>query len=145
MTTKKLRLVLGQINPIVADIDYNADKIVNIIQVHPDTDIIIFPEMSLVGYPLMDHIHDPLIQKRNQEALKRIKSINTKATVIVGTFTQPSSLSGSFQPFYNSAVVIEGDKIKNIENKRLYQIMMYLMNIDILHLIININQLILKV
>ncbi|MFX1273650.1 MAG: NAD+ synthase [Promethearchaeota archaeon] len=119
MVIKKLTLVLGQVNPIVADIEYNANKIINVIKTHPNADIIIFPEMSLVGYPLMDHIHDPLIQKKNQEALNRIRSIKTKATIIVGTFTQPSNLSGKFQPFYNSAVIIESNEIKHIENKRL--------------------------
>ena len=61
----KLKIVLGQINPIVGDISHNSNKIIKIITSHQEADIIIFPEMALVGYPLMDHIHDPLVRKEN--------------------------------------------------------------------------------
>ena len=119
MVNKKLKIVLGQINPIVGDISHNTDKIVKIITSHQEADIIIFPEMALVGYPLMDHIHDPLIRKENKNAIEKIKNLNCKATIILGTFTEPEELSKKFQPFYNSALVIEGNEIKHVENKRL--------------------------
>ncbi|MFW9822093.1 MAG: NAD+ synthase [Candidatus Thorarchaeota archaeon] len=116
---KELKIVIGQINPIVGDIDYNTEKIISVLNNNQDYDIIIFPEMSLVGYPLMDHIHDPLIQRRNLESIKKIRDIETKATIILGTFTEPKELAGKIQKFYNSAVVIENHKIKACVNKRL--------------------------
>lgn len=119
MKDRKLKLVLGQINPIVGDIDYNLLKIVNIIKDHQDSDIIIFPEMALVGYPLMDHIHDDLIKEKNEQSIVKIRKLNSKSTIILGTFTEPENLRGKFQPFYNSAIIIEGKEIKYIENKRL--------------------------
>ncbi|MFX1256792.1 MAG: NAD+ synthase [Promethearchaeota archaeon] len=119
MVNRKLKIVLGQINPIVGDIPYNTEKIINVINKHQDTDIIIFPEMVLVGYPLMDHIHDPLIKERNNESIDKIKNLNTKPTIIFGTFTEPIDLKNNLHPFYNSAVVIKGNEIKYIENKRL--------------------------
>ena len=64
---KNLKLLLCQINPIVGDIGYNAQKMKEIIMQHKDKDILIFPEMALVGYPLMDHIHDPIIKERNKQ------------------------------------------------------------------------------
>lgn len=119
MTEKILRIVLGQINPVVGDLEYNTDKIIKIIRDNQNADIIIFPEMALVGYPLMDHILDPLVRRRNQESVERIKGLNSKTTVILGTFTEPPELKDKFQPFYNSAIVIEGSETKFIENKRL--------------------------
>ncbi|TFG19564.1 MAG: NAD+ synthase [Promethearchaeota archaeon] len=119
MKNRKLNVLIGQINPIVGDIDRNKDLITDIIKNNQNSDIIAFPEMSLVGYPLMDHILDPLIRKRNFAAVEEIKKLNSKATIILGTFTEPSELKEKFQPFYNSAIVIEGDNIKHIENKRL--------------------------
>ncbi|MFX1457395.1 MAG: NAD+ synthase [Promethearchaeota archaeon] len=116
---KDLKIIIGQINPIVGDIDYNAAKIISIIKNNQDSDIIIFPEMSLVGYPLMDHIHDPLIQHRNLASIKKIKDIETGATIVLGTFTEPKELTGKIQKFYNSAVVIENNEIKLCVNKRL--------------------------
>ncbi len=119
MLMRNLSVVLGQINPIVGDIDYNLEKVIKIVKNHQNVDLIIFPEMALVGYPLMDHIFDPIIRKLNLESVEKIKKLNSRATIIIGTFTEPLELRDSFQPFYNSAIVIEGNKIKYIENKRL--------------------------
>ncbi|NHJ21982.1 MAG: NAD+ synthase [Candidatus Lokiarchaeota archaeon] len=119
MHNSDLKLIIAQINPIVGDIDYNTAKITEIIKSHENCDIFIFPEMSLVGYPIMDHIHDPLIQRKNNEAIEEIKALNTTATVILGSFTKPEKLKEKVQPFYNSAIIIENNKIKAYVNKRL--------------------------
>lgn len=119
MTDATLKVTLGQINPIVGDIEYNTEKILEIIKQNQDSDFIIFPEMGLAGYPLMDHILDPLIKKKNEQALEKIKLLNSRPAIILGTFTEPPELQGSFQPFYNSAVVIQGTEILHVENKRL--------------------------
>ena len=119
MKNKKLRVVIAQINPIVGDLEYNTNKIIDIIQSNQDCDIIIFPEMSLVGYPLMDHIHDPLIRSKNLDSIEKIKHIETNATIILGTFTEPEELKNNIQPFYNSAIIIENNKLIACVNKRL--------------------------
>ena len=119
MSKRKITLVIGQINPIVGDLDYNENKIVKIIKNYQNADLIVFPEMSLVGYPLMDHIYDPLIRKKNLESIENIKNLKSQSVIILGSFTEPEELKEKFQPFYNSAIVIEGNKIKHIENKRL--------------------------
>ena len=85
----KLNVVLAQINPIVGDIAYNTKKILNIIERNPNADIIIFPEMSLVGYPLMDHIWDPLIRDENKKSIDILKKLNVKPNLILGAFTEP--------------------------------------------------------
>ena len=119
MKNRNLKLVIGQINPVVGDIDYNRKKIINIIESNQSADIIVFPEMGLVGYPLMDHIYDDLIKEKNRESIEKIKEINSQSTVILGTFTEPQELKGKIQHFYNSAIIIEGMNIKYVENKRL--------------------------
>jgi NAD+ synthase (glutamine-hydrolysing) len=119
MQNKTVKLIIAQINPIVGDIEFNEKKIIDIIQNNQEGDLIIFPEMSLVGYPLMDHILDPIIQEKNKRSLEKIKKLNSKPTVILGTFTNPPELEDKIQHFYNSALVIEENQIKYIENKRL--------------------------
>ncbi|MFX1286915.1 MAG: NAD+ synthase, partial [Promethearchaeota archaeon] len=119
MQNKGLKVVIAQINPIVGDIEFNERKVVEIIQNNQNVDIIIFPEMALVGYPLMDHILDPIIRERNINAIQNIKDLNSKATIILGTFTEPPELREKFQHFYNSALIIEGEEVIHIENKRL--------------------------
>ena len=115
----KLNVVLAQINPIVGDVAYNTKKILNIIERNPNADIIIFPEMSLVGYPLMDHTNDPLIRDENKKSINILKKLNIKLTLILGTFTEPPELKRKIQSFYNSAIIIEKGEIKAIINKRL--------------------------
>ncbi len=119
MLNGSLKLKIAQINPIVGDIEYNANKIIGIIRNSQESEIIIFPEMALVGYPIMDHIHDPLIRKKNLEAIKKIKEIETESTIILGTFTEPKKIEGKIHRFYNSAIVIENNKIIKSVNKRL--------------------------
>jgi NAD+ synthase (glutamine-hydrolysing) len=119
LQNKRLKVVIAQINPIVGDLEYNTNKIIDIIQSNQNCDIIIFPEMSLVGYPLMDHIHDPLIRKKNLDSIEKIKNIKSNATIILGTFTEPEELRNNVQPFYNSAIIIEKNEIRACVNKRL--------------------------
>lgn len=114
-----LNIVVAQINPIVGDINYNLSKILNIIKSNPIADIIIFPEMSLTGYPLMDHIHDSLIQKQNENAIIKITQIRTSSTIIIGTFTKSQVIRELKHPFNNSALIIEDGEVKRIINKRL--------------------------
>jgi NAD+ synthase (glutamine-hydrolysing) len=119
MQRSNLKLIIAQINPIVGDIEYNTNKITDIIRDNQESDIIIFPEMALVGYPIMDHIHDPIIRKKNFESIEKIKGVKTKAAIILGTFTEPKELARKIQYFYNSAIVIEDNDIKGYVNKRL--------------------------
>jgi len=114
-----LKIILSQINPIVGDIEYNKKKIITIIENNKDADIIVFPEMALAGYPLMDHILDPIIRERNREAVEEIKNKCNDSAIILGTFTEPDDLKGKIQCFYNSAIVMQNKQIIHIENKRL--------------------------
>jgi NAD+ synthase (glutamine-hydrolysing) len=82
-------------------------------------DLIIFPEMALVGYPLMDHILDPIIRNKNLDFIEELKQLDSASTIIVGTFTEPPELKENLQKFYNSAIIIERKEIMHIENKRL--------------------------
>ncbi|TAL33826.1 MAG: NAD+ synthase [Spirochaetes bacterium] len=51
-----MRIALAQINPIIADIEGNARKIIRYIGLAKDTgaDLVVFPELATIGYPPMD-------------------------------------------------------------------------------------------
>jgi NAD+ synthase (glutamine-hydrolysing) len=119
MKSKELNVVLAQINPIVGDLEYNANKICNVIEKHQNADLIIFPEMALTGYPLMDHIHDPIVQRQNREAIEKIKRLKSQASIILGTFIESSEIKEKVHPFYNSALLIQDDEIIDNIYKRL--------------------------
>ena len=54
---KNYRIALAQINPVVGDLKNNYTKIVNYIKkFNKKTDLIVFPELCLAGYPPEDLI-----------------------------------------------------------------------------------------
>ena len=55
----ELKLTLAQLNPTVGDIGGNANKIRKVWRNNPDSDLIIFPELFLCGYPPEDLILKP--------------------------------------------------------------------------------------
>ncbi|MEJ2293638.1 MAG: NAD+ synthase [Candidatus Lokiarchaeota archaeon] len=117
--SNSFQICLAQVNPVVGDIEYNMTKVLNIIKEHQEVDLIVFPEMFLTGYPLMDHIHDPLIKKQNREAIDEIRKSSSETAIILGTFTESDKIEDKLHPFYNSALLIQEKEIKAIINKRI--------------------------
>jgi NAD+ synthetase len=113
---------LAQINPIVGDIEYNAQKVVKYIN-HAQKiglDVVVFPELTLMGYPIEDTIdRHPIIVEENVKWLKQIAQITKQTTAIVG-FVEPrheDALTG--KKYYNSVAVISNGKIQGIIRKSL--------------------------
>lgn len=113
---------IAQINPIAGDIEYNAKKVVKYIK-HAQNiglDLVIFPELILMGYPIEDTIdRHPIIVEENVKWLKQIAKITTGTTAIVG-FVEPriyDNLSG--KRYYNSVAVLQDGAIKYIIRKSL--------------------------
>ena len=113
---------LAQINPVAGDIEYNAKKVVKYI-IHAQNiglDMVIFPELILMGYPIEDTIdRHPVIVRENVKWLKEIAKITTSTTALVG-FVEPRKsghLTG--KKYYNSVAVLSGGEIKYIVRKSL--------------------------
>lgn len=113
---------LAQINPITGDIEYNAKKVVKYI-LHAQNiglDIVVFPELILMGYPIEDTIdRHPIIVEENVKWLKHIAKITTSTTAVVG-FVEPRKydhLTG--KKYYNSVAILSGGKIQQIVRKSL--------------------------
>jgi NAD+ synthase (glutamine-hydrolysing) len=73
MNRSPLKVTLAQINPIVGDVDGNAQKIIDITNEYTNKcDLIVFPELALSGYQPED-----LFKKlKKQYKLLKIKFIN---------------------------------------------------------------------
>ena len=113
---------LAQINPIAGDIEYNAKKIIKYITHSQNIglDLVVFPELSLMGYPIEDTIdRHPVIVEENVKWLKGIAKITTGTTALVG-FVEPrkyDNLTG--KKYYNSVAVLANGKIQGIIRKSL--------------------------
>lgn len=113
---------LAQINPIAGDIEYNAKKVIKYIN-HAQNiglDVVVFPELTLMGYPIEDTIdRHPIIVEENVKWLKEIAKITKSTSAIVG-FVEPRKydhLTG--KKYYNSVAVLQDGKIQGIIRKSL--------------------------
>ena len=79
-----MKIRLAQINPIVGNFDYNAKLIGDVIQSSSEYDIIVFPELSLTGYPPQDLLLDSEFISQTEQTLESIKEIVNNQVVIIG-------------------------------------------------------------
>jgi NAD+ synthase len=82
--TEHLTLTLAQLNPIVGDIDGNADKIRKIWS-EATSDIVIFPELFICGYPPEDLILKPFFLRTIDAAVEKLvqDSVNYSAALLL--------------------------------------------------------------
>ena len=108
-----MKIRLAQINPTVGDIDGNADLIVQSIQTSPESSIVVFPELSITGYPPQDLLLNSKFIDKVEQKLNMIKQHVGKRVVIVGL---PRFSNGKL---FNSAAVIDGNDIVGYHDKAL--------------------------
>jgi NAD+ synthase/NAD+ synthase (glutamine-hydrolysing) len=114
-----VKIALGQINPTVGDFAGNAAKIVRYAG-HARTagaEIILFPELSICGYPPRDLVERASFVDRNRQVAEDIARETEGITVIAGLVTPARSRTG--KSVMNSAAVLRDGKIALIQSKRL--------------------------
>ena len=97
------KIALAQINPIAGNIKFNSQKILDCIKdaKQNGADMIIFPELALMGYPFGDiFIRHKSIITRQLKALEEITAQTSGITALVG-FAEPTC-DADKKPFYNS-------------------------------------------
>lgn len=81
----QLKILMAQINPTVGAIEANTQKIISIIQQQQqEHEIIVFPELTLSGYPPEDLLFRDELHQRVKEALETIRENTGNCHVIVG-------------------------------------------------------------
>lgn len=113
---------MAQLNPIVGDIEYNAKKIMKYLSYATaiGLDMVVFPELALMGYPIEDTIdRHPIIVDENIKWLKEIAKLTSDTTAVVG-FVEPRKSSGQTgKNYYNSLAIMSEGKIQSIVRKSL--------------------------
>ena len=111
-----MKIAIAQINPTVGDIEGNLEKILSKIKKAEDlsSDIIIFSELSLIGYPPRDLLYNPDIVKKIKEVLRdKVTPASQNIGVILGV---PSYEEGKI---YNSALFFYEGKLLARQDKTL--------------------------
>jgi len=92
-----VKIALGQINPTVGDFSGNAAKIIEFSQRAQagGAELILFPELSVCGYPPRDLVERPSFVARNRETAEQIASATRGISVICGLVTPAESETGN--------------------------------------------------
>lgn len=114
MPRKPLHIYCAQLNPIVGDLDGNADIIIKTWQEnHYSHDLIIFPELFLCGYPPEDLVLNATFIQNVHAHIETIqqKSKAFEAAALIPTLWQED------QYLYNAALLIHRGHITHIFKK----------------------------
>lgn len=114
-----MKIALGQINPTVGDFAGNAAKIVEFsrrAQAH-GAGLILFPELSVCGYPPRDLVERSSFVAHNRESVERIAAETAGIAVICGLVTPADSETG--KTVMNSAALLMDGKVAFIQSKML--------------------------
>ena len=111
---KTVKIAMVQDNFLVGDIKGNADKIISLSQAAKaeGADLVMFPELALVGYPPEDLLYRPNFMAQVETELVRIQSHLNDIDVLLGA---PESID---QQLYNSALWLRGGECIASYHKR---------------------------
>ena len=114
-----MKLALGQINPTVGDFSGNAAKIIDFSRraQSAGAGLILFPELSVCGYPPRDLVERPSFLARNRESVERIAAQTQGIAVICGLVTPADSETG--KSAMNSAALFQDGKVVFVQSKML--------------------------
>ncbi|MDY6864798.1 MAG: NAD+ synthase [Halobacteriota archaeon] len=116
-----MKITIAQMNPIVGDVGGNLDRLIDVFaRYNEDSDLIVFPELYLTGYPPRDLLERPQFIRNVGEEIEKLVEISSRyshAGVIVGAPT-PTGKEVS-KGIYNSAVFIYQGNILICQNKSL--------------------------
>jgi NAD+ synthase (glutamine-hydrolysing) len=114
-----VKLALGQINPTVGDFSGNAAKIIDFSRraQSAGAGLILFPELSVCGYPPRDLVERPSFLARNRESVERIAAETQGISVICGLVTPADSDTG--KSAMNSAALLQDGRVAFVQSKML--------------------------
>lgn len=114
-----MKIALGQINPTIGDFTGNSEKIIRFAhRAHgAGAELVVFPELSLCGYPPGDLVENPAFVAKNQEALEKIAPATRGIAVICGLVTAAHADAG--KSVMNSAAMLRDGKVAFLQSKML--------------------------
>lgn len=103
-----LKIVMAQVNPLVGDIPGNTQLVIESVRQassEQGADIVVFPELTLTGYPPEDLLLRPSLSLRVDKALEEIQAANLAPVLVLG---YPRVVAGRV---FNMAGVIESGEL----------------------------------
>lgn len=117
---KDMLICMAQLSPVPGNIEYNKNKAIECIKksIENNVDLIIFPELFLIGYPIGDILERfPIIADQCISALNEIKKYCEGISVLIGYAEKNPDKFG--KPYYNSVCYIKNKEIQRNIRKTL--------------------------
>jgi NAD+ synthase (glutamine-hydrolysing) len=113
------KIALAQINTTIGDFDGTVRKVVDHIQraKSVQADLIVFPEMTLTGYPPRDLLEEPHFITKNLQALEEVARAAEDIDVVIGYVDRRSGDVG--KPLSNAAALCRSGKVVATYSKNL--------------------------
>jgi NAD+ synthase/NAD+ synthase (glutamine-hydrolysing) len=116
-----MRIALAQINTTVGDLSGNVDLIVKFTREAAGlgADLVVFPELSITGYPPRDLVEKPTFVERSEQAVERLvaETAALKLAIVGGYVGRAESHTGKRAA--NKAAVIRGGQVLFRQTKML--------------------------
>jgi NAD+ synthase (glutamine-hydrolysing) len=110
----RIRLGLAQLNTVVGDLDGNAERVLAAYDEAEAAgcDLVVFPELSITGYPPEDLVLKPRFVSANREVLDKVASRTSRCAAVVGFVDAGRDL-------YNAAALCSAGEVRGVYRKRL--------------------------
>lgn len=114
-----MKIAAAQINPIVGDLKYNRQKIIQFIETakKEGVDLLVFPELALTGYPPEDLLVLPSFIEAVQKELEFIIEKSKGISLILGTLRE-NPAKGE-KSLFNSAAILQNGELIGFQDKTL--------------------------
>src|SRR5688572_13735764 len=105
--TDRLTIALAQMNQRVGDLDANAAAMLAMRERAAGADLLLCPELQLIGYPPEDLVLKPEFVRRTVEATERLvdATVAPGPAMLIGTIVHQDGLN------YNALVLADGGKV----------------------------------
>ncbi len=114
-----MKVALAQINPIVGDVSGNIAKILGAMDgaSRLGADLVVTPELAVLGYPAKDMLLKEHLIRQNEEALQVIAAASKDVAILVGCVAKSQAKRG--KPLKNVAALCVGGRVASVHAKRL--------------------------
>ncbi len=114
-----MKIALGQINPTVGDFSGNAGKIIEVSTraQSAGAELVLFPELSICGYPPRDLVERSSFVEHNRAAAEAVARATRGIAVICGLVTRADASTG--KSVMNSAALLKDGAIAFVQSKML--------------------------
>jgi len=118
-----MKVAIAQIAPISGDLEGNFNRILDKMRWAKEekAHLVVFPEMALTGYCILDLVEDDYFVERNKQLLEQLAKESNSTAAVVGfvDFDKKKKNPSGKSLRYNAAAVLQNGKVLGIAHKTL--------------------------